>query len=118
MVVHSLLENLIMAAGLQCYDATGKIVVDLTDRQLTFAGELTLSSVPGGTYHYEGTYAGISPLDTVGYTIDAQIGTSSDPLTRRKGLAVDVVAENTYRVIGINYISVLVPIKIRFFKFK
>ena len=107
-----------MAAGLQCYDATGKIVVDLTDRQLTFAGELTLSSVPGGIYHYEGTYAGINPLDTVGYTIDAQIGTSSDPLTRRKGIAVDVVAENTYRVIGINYLSVLVPIKIRFFKFK
>lgn len=106
-----------MPAGLQCFDDTGKIVVDITDRQLTFAGELTLTSTPSGQ-HYEGTYAGISPSNTVGYIVDEQIGTNTDPLARRKGVAVDVVAEDTYRVIGIYTISVLVPLKIRFFKFR
>lgn len=96
-----------MSQGLQCFDDTGNIVVDLADRQLMFVKQVSLESadfnsgnkVPGTTVVWEFTTPDIDPINTVAYVAKEQFGTATQAITvRHGGTSVAVVAQNTYRV--------------------
>lgn len=107
-----------MPAGIQCFDETGKLIVDLSDRQLTLVGDTTISSMSGNGNTLEQTYVGIHPSNTVGYIINSQLATESNALARRVGVAIAVIAQDTYRVVSIDGLSPSLPLHIRFYKFK
>lgn len=49
-----------MAAGLQCWDASGKLLIDLTDTYLQFVQEGTIGLPPGATSNTL-SISGVSP---------------------------------------------------------
>ena len=113
-----------MPQGLQCFDDTGNIVVDLTDRQLMFVKQVSLESadfnngnkVPGTTVVWEFTTSGIDPINTVAYVANEQFGTADEAIrVRHGGTAVAVVAQNTYRVASFGLDST--PHIINFYRF-
>lgn len=107
-----------MPQGLQVWDESGKLIVDLTDRQLTYFGSVTHTAVPVGQEggkSFTGTFAGISKETTVGYLDEPQIATSTNRVGRQLGRTVVITGDNTYRISS--YVVYGFPITIYFYKF-
>lgn len=107
-----------MPQGLQVRDETDKLIVNLTDRQLVFFGEVTLTKAPAGQTSNQfitGTFPGISKETTVGYLDEPQIATATNRVARQLGRTVVVTGDNTYRIAA--YAGYGFPLTIYFYKF-
>ncbi|GAA5559882.1 hypothetical protein PGK08_014435 [Acinetobacter baumannii] len=94
-----------MPQGLQCFDENGKIIVDLTDSQLTEFASLTIGEAiaPLDVYGYFGsagiggelTLQGINPETTVGFVTGIQAGTEKNVVGMQRCI-VSITAPNKY----------------------
>lgn len=97
-----------MPEGLQCFNAQGAIVVDLTDKHLTLFKQLTIKEAIGNitVSQYFGstdvgaelTMMGISNQDTVAYVTPNQIGTAINTVLAMIDVAVVITGPNKYRM--------------------
>lgn len=113
-----------MPAGLQCFDASGKICVDIVDRQLTWFKDFTF----GFTYiddYLDVSVPDIDPSNTIAILQgSSQIGTNIGGHTARHYHPLTtVVAPNVCRItVAMRYGNGAVgatptPLTISFFKF-
>lgn len=94
-----------MPQGLQCFNADGKIIVDLTDSQLTAFASITVGDAiaPQSVSDYFGsenigrelTLNGIAPDTTVAFVTGIQAGTERNVVGMQRCL-ISIVSPNTY----------------------
>lgn len=85
---------------------------------MTLVGEHTIPWINTNASSLEADFEGIDPSNTVGYILKEQIGSSSDSLSRKLGVAVAVIGVNRYRLVCIDGLGPSLPITTRFFRFK
>lgn len=107
-----------MAAGLQCFDENGKIVVDTNDRQLVWVKDIT-HTVTVSDVILDISVPGVSPSDTlVLYEGGKQGGTeTAATLARNVSSAAYVIAENKVRVVSLSRIPIGTVITLNIFQF-
>ncbi|WP_151827486.1 hypothetical protein [Acinetobacter oleivorans] len=94
-----------MPQGLQCFDENGKIIVDLTDKQLTEFKTITIGDAvaPKSVQDYFGAdriglplnMSGIHPETTVAFVTGRQVGTQKNVVGMQRCF-VSILAADTY----------------------
>ncbi|QFR59722.1 hypothetical protein VBApiPXC38_35 [Acinetobacter phage VB_ApiP_XC38] len=118
MLRHHRAKEIDVPQGLQAWDADGKNVVDLTDRQLTLFKRYVLQNTDTNVYTRDYTLVGISPEITVAYIETKQIGTETQRLARKDGIAVTIVGKDTFRLTSVLPLSTANPYIINFYYFR
>lgn len=117
----------IMPSGLQCFNADGKITVDLTDKHLELYRVLTVAEAvapltvaqyfAGGTVTPPTlTLLGIDPSSTLGFASIVQPGTETTTVRMQK-ITVTITEANSY-ILNKFEVSPSATDKIYFYKFR
>lgn len=95
-----------MPQGLQCWDASGALIVDLTDKQLTLFARITVQDAIGAgvtVSSYFGssgigsilTLNGIDPSNTVAFLGSSEVGTATNSVNMIDATVL-ITAANKY----------------------
>lgn len=116
-----------MPAGLQCFNADGRITVDLTDKHLELYRVLTVAEAVApltvAEYFAGGTVVpptltllGIDPSSTLGFASTVQPGTQTN-IVRMQRITVTITKANSY-ILNKFEVSPPATDKIYFYKFR